>query len=114
MRRRSARWRLSAALPTKFSDNFEHGDGVIARVRENKPATYLRIASTIIPKELEVAASPIDGLLDDELDKVIAFVRGRLQHEGGRRVLTNSDFLLCPESRLVGRTLSRSTWGHNR
>jgi hypothetical protein len=61
------------AFLAAFADNVEqHGEGVIARVRENEPATYLRIASTIIPKELEMAANPIDGLSDDEPEKAIA------------------------------------------
>ena len=82
-KQKGARDRLSAALLTKFADDFEqHGEGVIAKVRENEPATYLRIASTIIPKELELASSPFDGMSDDELDKVLAYVRERMRHEG--------------------------------
>ena len=79
-RQKGARDRLSAALLTKFADDFEkHGEGVIAKVRENEPAAYLRIASTIIPKELEMATNPIDGIPEDELDKIIAHVRGLIQ-----------------------------------
>jgi hypothetical protein len=79
-KQKGARDRLSAALLTKFADGFEqHGEGVIAKVRENEPATYLRIAATIIPKELEMAAGPIDGLSDDEVDRALAYVREHIQ-----------------------------------
>jgi hypothetical protein len=40
----------------EFADDFErHGPAVIAKVREEQPATYLRIACDLLPKEAELS-----------------------------------------------------------
>jgi hypothetical protein len=43
----------------------EHGAGVLERVRMTDPATYLRVAAVLVPKELNVAVEQkIPGGLD--------------------------------------------------
>jgi hypothetical protein len=37
------------------ADLNEHGAGVLERVRMTDPATYLRVAAVLVPKELNVA-----------------------------------------------------------
>ena len=78
-KQKGARDRLSAALLTAFAKDFEeHGEGVIAKVRESEPATYLRIASTIIPKEVELATTPLDEWTDEELEKGLAVLKAQV------------------------------------
>jgi hypothetical protein len=38
-----------------LEDWLSHGPGVLARVRENDPSTYLRVAFSTIPKDVQIA-----------------------------------------------------------
>ena len=54
--RRGARDRLSAALLGYFCKDFEeHGEAVIALVQGKDPVLYLRIATLIVPKQLDIS-----------------------------------------------------------
>ncbi len=58
-RPRGARDRHSRNFLDAFSQDFEqHGAAVIAKVREEQPAQYLRIAADLLPKEaaLDISA----------------------------------------------------------
>jgi len=78
-KQKGARDRLSAAFLTAFAKDFEeHGEDVISKVREGEPATYLRIASTIIPKEIELATTPLDEWTDEELEKGLAVLKAQV------------------------------------
>ena len=48
------RQRFSKAVIDAFAKDFQHhGGSVIEEVREKDPATYLRIAASLVPKEIE-------------------------------------------------------------
>jgi len=52
-RPRGARNRLSEVLLSIVVDDFiEHGPEAIAQLREKDPATYLRLVSSLVPREL--------------------------------------------------------------
>src|SRR5262245_62448170 len=54
-RRIGARNKVSTALLESFAADFEeHGPDVIKLVRLEEPATYLKLAFTLLPQELEV------------------------------------------------------------
>ena len=38
-----------------LEDWLSHGPGVLARVRENDPSSYLRVAFSTIPKDVQIA-----------------------------------------------------------
>ncbi len=70
-RPKESRDRLSRALLTAFADDFEaKGVRVIQDVRVSDPSTYLRIAATLIPKEIEVT-DPLRVISDDKLAAAI-------------------------------------------
>jgi hypothetical protein len=50
-----SRSKFSEAMVSDFLDWHEHGTDVLARVRATEPATYLRVAAVLVPKELNVA-----------------------------------------------------------
>lgn len=54
-RPKGARDRHSRNFLTAFADDFEqHGAAVIARVRDEKPDVYLRVACDLLPKTAEI------------------------------------------------------------
>jgi len=58
-RRIGARNKISTALLESFAKDFEeHGPDVIKLVRMEEPATYLKIATSLLPQELEVKTRP--------------------------------------------------------
>ena len=60
-----------------FADWQQHGPDVIGRLRDEKPADYVRIAAAILPKERNPRPDPIDELTDAELFERIASVATR-------------------------------------
>ncbi len=65
--------RFLQALHADFDD---HGEGVIVRVREEEPATYLRLVAALLPKEIEAPpGNPLEGATRDELIALLAFIR---------------------------------------
>jgi hypothetical protein len=53
-----------AALAADFE---AHGIGVVATVRLEKPDQYLKVIASILPKEVEIKRTTLDGLTDAEL-----------------------------------------------
>ncbi|OAP35817.1 hypothetical protein AU381_16660 [Sinorhizobium glycinis] len=65
-----ARWRGqlgSTFLDAVRADFAAHGVGVIARIRAEKPETYLKLVASLLPKDLNAAAGGMDELSDDQL-----------------------------------------------
>ena len=62
-----------------FSDWQANGPQVLATLRTEKPADYVRIAAAVLPKERNVQPDPLDELTDAELFDRIA----RLMAEAG-------------------------------
>ncbi|TCN29119.1 hypothetical protein [Sinorhizobium americanum] len=49
------------------ADFAAHGAGVIARIREEKPETYLKLVATITPKDLSATTNAMDELSNEQL-----------------------------------------------
>jgi hypothetical protein len=57
-RKRGSRNKLASEFIEALCDDFEqHGPAVIARVRTDQPAVYMRVVAGILPKQLEAALS---------------------------------------------------------
>lgn len=81
-RPKSARSRISEAFLRSLADHFaSHGATVIAKVREDRPADYLKIVSAVIPREVHITTDPMQELSDDELEASIQYLLGQI-HEG--------------------------------
>ncbi len=50
-----------------FADWEEHGVAVIERVRDERPADYLKVVASLLPKDLNVNIDPLDELTDEQL-----------------------------------------------
>jgi len=67
-RPKGARNKLGEAFLEAMHDDFaQHGVGVIARVRDEKPDQYLKVIASILPKDLNVNINQMDDLTDDQL-----------------------------------------------
>lgn len=53
-----------AALHADFA---EHGVSVIEKVRCEKPAEYLKIVASLVPREIQLDSPGIDEMTDDEV-----------------------------------------------
>jgi hypothetical protein len=54
-RAKGSRNRLASDFLAAFADDFEkHGAAVIAKVRDEKPDVYLRVAADLLPRDLNV------------------------------------------------------------
>ena len=75
-RPRGSRNRLGEAFVDDLcADWKENGPQVIVAVRKDDPSTYLRVISSILPKELTVSNTPLDDISDDELLELLAKLR---------------------------------------
>lgn len=70
-KQKGARDRLSAAFLKAMADDFDaHGSVAVVKVREEDPATYLRVIASLAPKELELTR-PLEAVSDEALQKLI-------------------------------------------
>jgi hypothetical protein len=68
-RPRGARNRLGEDFLGHLCEDFAaHGQAAIERVRQEDPATYLRVIASLVPKELKVKTGPLVGLTEAELN----------------------------------------------
>jgi len=71
-RPKGARHKLGEAFLEALASDFEaNGPQVIAEVRENRPADYIKVIASILPKEMNVKVDTTDELTDDQLDQRI-------------------------------------------
>ena len=57
-------------------DDFQaHGVEAIQLARENDPLGYVKVIASLMPKEVEVHARPLDELSDEQLSAALAAVR---------------------------------------
>ena len=61
----------STFLEALQADFAAYGAAVVARIRDEKPEVYLKLVSSILPKDLNAAVGGMDGLSDEELIKRI-------------------------------------------
>src|SRR4029079_15973917 len=78
-RPRNARNKISTAfLEALAADYEEHGAAAIKIMRMEKPADYVRVSASLMPRELEITSTQLTEVSDDELDVFIAYARERL------------------------------------
>src|SRR4028119_715198 len=65
------------------ADFQEHGKAVIARVREEKPADYMKVVAALLPKELHIKDTTVEDMSDDELLSTLTAVRGIIASSPG-------------------------------
>jgi hypothetical protein len=81
---KGARNKLSGAFVEALAKDFEeHGEEAIRVARVERPTEYLKVIASIIPKEFEINDNRLMDLSDDELDRVIEFVRAHLSGFAG-------------------------------
>jgi hypothetical protein len=61
-----------------YADFVTNGEAAIERVRLEKPDQYLKVIAAIVPKELAIAANPLDDVTDAELADMLQHIRGAL------------------------------------
>ena len=54
-----------------YADWQKHGPVTITKVRETRPADFLRVIASIIPQQLNVAVSAVESMTNDELTATI-------------------------------------------
>jgi hypothetical protein len=78
--------KLSDAFLKALADNFlEHGEGVIEKVREERPHDYLKIIASSLPKQIEL--NPEKAAVDMTDAELLAIIR---DGEKARRDLKGS------------------------
>lgn len=81
-RKTGSRIKLSEAFLAALCEDFvAHGRATIERVRGEKPDAYLKVIASILPKQLEIAASPFDGISDEDLEVIIAAALAAVRDE---------------------------------
>jgi hypothetical protein len=69
-RPKGARHKLGEAFLSAMLTDFEaHGEGVIVKVRTEKPDVYLKTVASILPQQLNVKVEPFDEMTDEQLRK---------------------------------------------
>lgn len=75
-RPRGSRNKLAEDFVDALSKDFaEHGEEVIASVRAERPADYLKVVASLQPKHVEVKDTTLDDLERDELAALLDAVR---------------------------------------
>jgi hypothetical protein len=56
-----------------------HGEQVLARVRRESPASYLKVCAMLVPRELKIEHSGgVKSMTDEELEKGIEAIKAML------------------------------------
>jgi hypothetical protein len=78
-RPKGSRNKLGEGFIAALQDDFaKHGAAVIEKVREENPATYLRVIMGVVPKSLLAAETSMGDLSDDEIAACLFVVRQAL------------------------------------
>lgn len=57
----------------------QNGPAVIQAVRAEKPAEYLKVVASLLPKQVEIKEGIFDGISDEELAALVAAARSALR-----------------------------------
>ena len=83
-RPKGSRNKLSEAfLAALLADFQEHGAEVIQSVRADKPDQYLKVIAAVLPKEMQLNASPMADDKHSETDWTTEELRAFLRQNGG-------------------------------
>ena len=61
-----------AFIADLYADWLAHGFATIEKVRTTRPADYLKVIASILPKDVNMNVSPFEHMTDAELDALIA------------------------------------------
>jgi hypothetical protein len=70
--------RVIAALARNFK---QHGESAIDALRQNNPATYMRLVAALLPKDAPPPSRPLEGFTNEELAEALAALKSLV---GGR------------------------------
>ena len=83
-RPKGSKHKLSEEFVAALCEDFErHGIAAIERVRVEKPADYLRVIASVIPKEITVNPNPLEDMTDEELRETLARVNALIAQQLG-------------------------------
>jgi hypothetical protein len=67
-----------------YAEWLEHGSEVIAKVREDQPAVFLKVVAGTLPKDLNVNVDRYEDVTDEELTQMILRLKDEIiRQEGG-------------------------------
>jgi hypothetical protein len=89
-----------AFIDDLYADWLAHGVATIEKVRAAKPAAYLKVIASMVPKDLNMKVSAIESMTDDEL-KASFYRATACRCRGKRRIGANGALGLpvrhCPD-----------------
>jgi hypothetical protein len=65
-----------------LADWEQHGPQVIAKMRNERPDLYLKVAAGIVPKELHISTQGVADMSDEEVLRIIDAVRALVAEQG--------------------------------
>ena len=82
-KQKGARDRLSAAFLTDFAADYDaNGKAVIETVRGQDPVAYMRIAASLLPKQIEITEdNELARFSDDEIEMLYEILSQRFEEQ---------------------------------
>src|SRR5690349_1086743 len=78
-RQKGSRNKLGEAfIQALHADFVVNGEKVIETVRTQRPADYLKVVASLLPKQIEVKEGAFDGISDEDLAALVAAARSAL------------------------------------
>ncbi len=85
-RPRESRDRLTSKFLYEFAAHFDiHGAKAIKALYESDPEAYVRVAASLLPKEIEVSRK-MDGMDDDKLTAAIELILAMRRPEDAKEI----------------------------
>jgi hypothetical protein len=75
--------RSESFIAALHADFVQHGACAIQRVREERPADYLKVVASLIPKELHVQDASLEDMSDQELMDIVTLLRSQIAKGAG-------------------------------
>jgi hypothetical protein len=85
-RPKGSRNKISEAFLQDFYEAWkEHGQTALLAAAQNKPTEFVKIAASLLPRELHVKDGALEGLTDDELEIALEEVRAAITDRLGKK-----------------------------
>jgi hypothetical protein len=65
-----------------LADWEQHGPQVIAKMRNERPDLYLKVAASIVPKDLHITSQGVADMSDEQVLRIIDAVRALVAEQG--------------------------------
>jgi hypothetical protein len=103
-RPRGSRNRLSEDFVAALYDDFQdHGSAAIAACRATKPDVYLRVISSLLPRDVSIKVQQLDDLTDDQLVSKLAVLTETTKPLLARLPVLEGSVSICPSLQIVPR-----------